>query len=359
MIDLSIDTLVQKIEEISSGECVRHIEANDSYVLYTYPNKYQFKLADIKEKQTYKLATDDGFPTIEQMEKRLREGGLWTETHEIKSEDLRSKIKGLRVVKDDPSLTKTENRKHILQQSINKYEKELWELEYIKDSKLDETVERKSRRIRYDYLCWLCAFDPFSKDKFWDKSFDEYQIIENILKTEVLTNFIQFIGGHEQEEIRYIARSTYWKVNYLVSQKSNSPLFSRSVYEMTPDQLNLCYWSQFYQNINEMMPEDRPDDETIDNDEALDKWLEEYHRNKSEERKSARLSSFGSSSAMNQKEVLVFRSNPNYEKIEYDEPPSTEGKLSDSDTKESMDKKGMRLRRLIRQKKMEKNKKTD
>lgn len=42
--------------------------------------------------------------------------------------------------------------------------------------------------------------------------------------------------------------------------------------------MTILGYARFYQNINEMLPSDRPDDATIEDDEALDKWYQAYTR---------------------------------------------------------------------------------
>lgn len=350
-----LDKTQEKIEEIGSAEKITYLEESDRYVLFKYPSSYEFKLATVEEQKLIRQGLKDGFLSVEEMTKALLDRGIWKIEYEEKVIELRSKISGLKVVKDDPSLTKTETRRKVLSDSIDKLEKELLDLEWIKESKLEQTAERKAKRARLDYLCWCSAHDLETRKKIF-KSFGEYMISGNPeLRADLLTNFINFIGGHTTEEIRFLARSNAWRVNFIVATQANTTLFNRAAIDFTPDQKNLVYWSYFYKNIYEMLPDDRPDDETIDNDEELDKWLEDYHQRRAEERQSARLTKVGSSSAMNKDEVLVFRSNPMYNKIEYNAPPTVGGDAtSTSPTAESEGKRGLKLRKFIRNKQQQK-----
>lgn len=355
MVDWDSEQIQEIIEELLSAERDSYIEFLDEFVLFKYPSRDDFSRALLEEKKALKQAERDKFPTIVEMTNLLYARGLWTDELQEKSDGLREKIKGLVVVKDNPNLTKTEKRKNILEESIKTYENELYELENVKEVKLAQTAERKSKEAKLDYLCWVSTYNAYTREKFWS-SFDSFIINCSLeLKSEVLTNFLDFLGGHTQHEIRYIARSNLWRINYLVASKANIPVFDRPLKDLNGDQTQIIYWSQFYQNIYEMLPEDQPDEETIDDDEALDKWLEEYHKERNEERDKARHSNRFTSSAMNKDEVIVFKSNPNYDKIEYSTPPTVKaGQANINTTKESDKRRGARLQRMQRRLKREK-----
>jgi hypothetical protein len=88
--------------------------------------------------------------------------------------------------------------------------------------------------------------------------------------------------------------------------------------------LNLAYWSNFYQNIYEMMAKDRPPDSIIDDDDALDAYMKAFYEERSREdaaeRDKSRHSNRGKLSAFNKEEVIVTKSHELYEDIEYTKP---------------------------------------
>jgi len=87
--------------------------------------------------------------------------------------------------------------------------------------------------------------------------------------------------------------------------------------------LNLAYWSHYYQNIYEMMPEDQPNEDIIEDDEALDAYLKDYYKERTQDvaaRKSKRNMGTGKLSAFDNNEVIVTKANELYEDIEYDKP---------------------------------------
>ena len=42
--------------------------------------------------------------------------------------------------------------------------------------------------------------------------------------------------------------------------------------------MTLIGYARFYDSINQMLPSDKPDDKTIEDDDALDKWYQHYIR---------------------------------------------------------------------------------
>jgi hypothetical protein len=102
--------------------------------------------------------------------------------------------------------------------------------------------------------------------------------------------------------------------------------------------LNLAYWSNFYQNIYEMMPKDRPTDSIIEDDAALDAYMKSYYEERNREDASERAktqvqANRGTLSAFDREEVIITRSNELYEDIDYDKPREAQRIKDRSDIK--------------------------
>jgi hypothetical protein len=112
--------------------------------------------------------------------------------------------------------------------------------------------------------------------------------------------------------------------------KTSEPLFGVPTSEYTLNQINLVYWSNFYQNIYEMMPEDRPSDMVIDDDDTLDAYMKAYYeeRSRQDATRKSKAKTPGKLSAFDAEEVIVTRSNELYQDIEYDTPKESQ-KLKD------------------------------
>lgn len=96
-----------------------------------------------------------------------------------------------------------------------------------------------------------------------------------------------------------------WRARWKASTKTGSPLFDGATTDWNINQVALSFWSSFYDNIYEHP--DRPEQKIIENDDLLDKWVQDQAK-KMEER--ARKNSKGyrdkKISALDHDEVIVF-----------------------------------------------------
>lgn len=78
------------------------------------------------------------------------------------------------------------------------------------------------------------------------------------------------------------------------------------------------------------MPEDRPSDIVIDDDDTLDAYMKEFYaeRNRDEAARKSKYKRSGKLSSFDSEEVIVTRSHELYEDIEYDSPKEAQ-KLKD------------------------------
>lgn len=94
-----------------------------------------------------------------------------------------------------------------------------------------------------------------------------------------------------------------WRARWRASTKTGSPLFDGPVMDWNINQVALVFWSNFYDSIYEH-PE-RPTQKIIDNDDLLDKWVEDQAK-KMEDRAKKNSSSSTYSKTLDHDEVIVF-----------------------------------------------------
>lgn len=327
-INWSLEELQTAIDEIVSGERWTEVESTDGPVdiFFRYPDRKITRKSDLVMRKAEKRASDNYIMTEQQMLEHITKIGVWTEADEKKAEAVRFQLEK---VQEKLNLG-DELEKHIKAHYLTKVDQlkeELFTVEYKKEVALANTAERKAQHEKFDFLIWACSYDPETEERVWTTYRDYLATTDKdkILKNNLLSEMSKYLRGRRTEEIRYIARSNLWRISYVVAQKTNTPLFSTAVIDLTPDQTNLAWWSGYYQGIYEMMPDDQPDDATIEDDEALDKYMEELHKERSRERQDARRNKgnpFGSKSARNMSTQLVMRENPDYMDLQYDAPPS-------------------------------------
>lgn len=322
-IEWSLEELQNHIEQICFAQKLVSVDTKDSesptFVVFRYPTRRITQLSNLTETKSILRAQKDNFLTEAQMDEFMRSNGIWKEEDDKKVESIHKLIELNRKKLTDPDIDPT--YKPYIQNSIEKFEEELFQAELKRERMLVHTAERKARQEKYDYMLWACSYDPETDERIWDNYLTYCMDVERKaeFKNKLLSEFLRYLVGHTTEEIRFIARSNLWRLDYLIAQKGNLHLFPKSSIELTPDQKNLLWWTGYYQSIYEMLPEDQPDDWVIQDDEALDEYMEDLHKERSKERYERRAErKYGKNTAESMQTKLVMRSHPNYWDRQYD-----------------------------------------
>lgn len=334
-IDWTLEQLQNVIDEIVSGERLVCIQTKDEprFVVLRYPSRNDIRASEVKMEYLKHKAIKDKFRTEEQLMEEIRARGIWTEADDEIVQDLQEQLEKWRGKLTNPDLT--DKAKETIRDAVYRLEEKIYKTEYKKEIILSNSAERKAHQEKYEYLCWLCSRDPETGERLWDNYLTYCRFMNAEFKTKLLTELLPYLRGRKVEEVRYVARSNLWRVNYVIAQKTSTPLFPRAVVDLTPDQTNLAWWSGYYQGIYEMLPEDQPDDRTVNDDEALDKYMEDLYKERSKDRQDAKAQKkYGSKSARQMKEQLIMRDNPDYWDLTYDEVPVTKKGSTDSSLKD-------------------------
>ena len=138
------------------------------------------------------------------------------------------------------------------------------------------TIENICANVQNDFLL-LHGIHFANNDKLVfnaDDMLDVDQILFNALAQEVNKKFLT------SAEFRTIARSSSWRAIWNVK---NHNIFPGSVSEWSEEQKSIVGISQMYDNIHQHP--DCPEDDIIENDDALDGWSEFHNRKNKEEKK--------------------------------------------------------------------------
>jgi hypothetical protein len=254
------------------------------------------------------------------MKDLIKERHLITDEERRELSSLKSKLDAQKVLL--AKTTRVRAKQDRVKDIIHDIKKKIRDIEYRERSKFSMTAETKAEEAKILYLCWSNCYDFLTKKLYWDL-YDEFlNETDYLFRQKVVSEFILFYGGIPTKYIRAIARSNLWRIRYVTSIKTSESLFGRSTSEYTSDMLNLAYWSHYYQNIFEMMEEDRPSEDIIEDNEALDAYMKDYYDERTRDtaaRKSKNKRS-GKLSAFDQEEVIVTKSNELYDDIEFDTP---------------------------------------
>lgn len=319
--DLSIQEIERAIKDISLGYRIITIENTDgeevSLILY-HPSSFDKVVADHIYNTSLKKAEKEGLPTQEEMELIIKNRGLYNQGDDDEIEKIRGQIKGQKLVLS--KTTRIPARRDRIKGIIKELEEKAARIMMKKEKYLEQTRERKALEEKLLYLTWQSSY-TITNNKYWE-NYDDFLNEEDFLfRKKVYLEYSIYYYGYNQETIRAIARSNLWRLQYLAPSKTNDPLFGRSMPEYTVDQLSLVYWSQFYQNVFEMMSDERPSEEIIEDDEALDAYMNDWYaeRNRDQVASKSKKNSLGKPSAWDHQETLVMASNPIFKDVEYSE----------------------------------------
>ena len=276
--------------------------------------------ANLEYDSSCERAIKDGFLTVRQTEDIMLSKGMWSTDDEDKISKLESKIKGQEAYL--AKLVKVPSRKDTTKNNLDRLRKQLNELISKKEIGLEYSAEKIAYEQKYLYLTWRGVKDPFTKELYW--STREYFDNETdlVLRRNVFMEVIRQSAGFSLTVLRYLARHNLWRIRYLTSLKTNISLFGVELPDYSVDQLSLAYWSHYYQSIYEMLPDDKPADSVIEDDDVLDAYMKSYHDEQNREATASRegkRKGKGGKSPWDHGETLVMRSNPAHNDIEYSE----------------------------------------
>ena len=317
--DLTGEEVEHYLEQIASASKIVGID--DKVLLFKYPsidNKMESRRIYEFE---YKKSLDEGLLSTKDMKDLIEERHLITEEERRELSSLKSKLDAQKMLLS--KTTKVRARQDRVKDVIHDIEKKIRDIEYKERSKFSMTAETKAEEAKILYLCWSNCYNFLTKNLFWNL-YDEFlNETDYLFRQKVTSEFILFYGGIPTKYIRAISRSNLWRIKYVTSVKTSEPLFGKPTSEYTNDMLNLAYWSHYYQNIYEMLPEDQPSEVIIEDDEALDAYMKDYYNERTRDaaerkHKGKRL---GKLSAFDQEEVIVTKvASELYDDIEFDTP---------------------------------------
>ena len=317
--DLTSEEIEHYLDQISSASKI--VDVDDKVILFKYPNiSNKMESRHIYELE-YKTSIDEGLLSTNDMKDLIKERHLVTDEERRELSSLRSKLDAQKMLL--VKTTKVRARQDRVKEVIHDIEKKIRDIEYKERSKFSMTADTKAEESKILYLCWSNCYDFLTKDLYWNLYDGFLNEMDYLFRQKVTSEFILFYGGISTKYIRTIARSNLWRIKYITSMKTSEPLFGRPTSTYTNDMLNIAYWSHYYQNIYEMLPEDQPSEIIIEDDEALDAYMKDYYneRTKDSAARKHKNKNLGKLSAFDKEEVIVTKTaNELYDDIEFDVP---------------------------------------
>jgi len=325
-VDLPYEEVESLISQISLGgklELVENSRGSKVLLYFKHPMRKDLALATFYEIAAVELAKKRGLPTVETLEETLIERGLWSEAEEVEIESFRSRIEGQQGVLKK-AVERGFNRDRI-EGVIKNLQEEMFNKQRKKEINLEHTVERKAQEEKYLYLTFAGTYIPTSEKKYWPTLQHFKDETDIVFRRNAALKYTIFSAGLPTKTIRYIARTSQWLVGYMAAQKNGGKLLDREVFDYSTDMINLMYWSGFYLSLQEMMPEDRPSEDLVADDPALDMYMEKYfkeEKQKAVEARAQKASGGKQSSAWDHQELIVTKSNPVFDDIDFSPTPA-------------------------------------
>jgi hypothetical protein len=318
--DLSFQDTENLLEEILNDHKLIEIpmDGTAEFLVLRFPTAKDILHSRYIRKKTTLEARKEGLPSVADIDELLSTNQLTPEQDEVKINELQDKLEAQEKLL---SLTKITGRRTPIEEVIAKLNAEIAEIRVKEESYYFLSQERKGDESALLYLTWACCFN-LEGSRCWE-TFEDFENETKLnFRDLIRVEFIHFNKGLPTSTIRFLARHNLWRVRYIAALKSGGPLFGRGLNDLTPDQLGLLYWSNYYQSIYEMLPDDQPDDHVITDDDALDAHMERYAKQREQERNQgkARGSASGKLSAWDRgDELIITPDNPHYMDLQYTE----------------------------------------
>jgi len=252
------------INTLISGVII--LKIGREYIFVNPPSAEDKTFADFFSYEVYEDCLLEGMLKEEEVEEFLIENGFWSKEESELMEQIQKNMQQMRLDYFNSFYNST--TKEYIQKNLEKQEKRVSELYKKKSLFSDKTCEyvagyaRKAKYLENNVFLkdGRLATDLFSFNNIINKFYSRYWDIN--------------------ARLREVAKSSEWRNMWFgVKEK----LFENSPSAFTDLQHNIISWSYYYDNINESL--DRPSEEIIQDDIALDGWGEKQKRKRQEEEK--------------------------------------------------------------------------
>jgi hypothetical protein len=314
---LTFDELEGFLTKIFTG--IEFTTVKDKVIVFRHPDNLIKQRANFVQDKSFEDAKKQGLLPSKDLEALIEKRNLIPKEEIERLKKLKSQLEAQEVLLSKTTRVKANQDR--IKEIILKIRTEIREIEYKRNSKLLMSAETKAEEDKTFFICSQCSSYE-DGTLVWPSYEAALKETDLEFKDLILLNYVRFYGGLPTRIIRQIARSSVWRIRYVNSMKTSEPLLGVPASNYDINQINLVYWSNFYQNIYEMMPEDRPSDMVIDDDDSLDAYMKAYYEERTREdaARRSKAKTPGKLSAFDAEEVIVTRANELYQDIEYDTP---------------------------------------
>jgi len=289
------------------------------FIIFCFPKAQDLLLSRYMRDKALLTAQEEGLPTLEEAEGLSEK--VTTQEDKDTLKEIQEKIEAQTSVLE---MTSIDARKDQIQENIERLQDQAAPLQNKVHNILYLSQERKADEESFIFLTWASTY-AVTGERFWD-TFKEFEDeTRHDLRASLFENFTKFNVGLPSKSIRFLARHSLWRIRYTAATKMGQQLFQDGLLDLTPDQMSLLYWSNYYQSIYEMLPDDQPSQEIIEDDEKLDEYMGDYFKNREQEKTEGKAAGRGGNKGgkLNAwergEELIITPSHPEYMKLAYSE----------------------------------------
>jgi hypothetical protein len=269
------------------------------------PTPLQRRVGAETYRETYEVCLKEGIRTRKQLETDFLE--RYQPLTDQEQATLR-RLEGQRAV-IEKKILRSGSEPLLLRQQREELEKvnvEYYSLLSKRTNYYTSTAEYQAERSEMIYYAECCATDV------WPTPAGFRNETDRVLIERMVNHLAGFIRGFDQGTLRALARSPVVRTRWRVSNKTGSPFFgipmaggqaffARPTADFTQDQINLCSWLMYYDDVSQAF---EAPEWILNDDDKLDKWVEK----KVQEREAERLKRVGSSgkTGHDHQDVIVF-----------------------------------------------------
>ncbi len=293
--DIPFQKIEEFLESILNNQFLSKVNSKEGsrYVVFSHPDARDILKSRHIRQISLEEAVDAGLPTTKDIDELIESGSVVSPETEAEIKDISSKIKAQEKLL---SMTKLPGRRLPIEEALKGLGEKLIDLQSEASSLYYLTSEKKADEVSMLYMAWASTY-TLEGERLWEGFEDFEKEIDLFLRTSVLRNFSYFNTGFSIRIVRYLARHSLWRIRYIAATKIGGRLFTREYNDLTTDQLSLLYWSNHYQSIYEMMPNEQPDDDIIKDDEALDSFMEAYFKSREQDKNEGKVNRTGASAS--------------------------------------------------------------
>jgi hypothetical protein len=253
--------------EIISGKKIFYHK--DRVMALRQPSSNEKDSSKVIYVKKYKELVGRGIQTKDELKILMIKSGVFESDFYVKLKRIEQEIKKISRAREK---TGSAMQMAQIEADLRHWYNEYYELSRREDVVMMNSAEFGAEMYRMGYLISKCTLTGYElEDRYWDTYEDFLAETDYSLVLTCRDNYRSLMEGMPAEKIRAVARSDDWRKRWDVSKKTGTPVFDGNSSNWDKNKIDLCYWTNFYDNIIERFKLAGSD--ILDDDDALFEML--------------------------------------------------------------------------------------